>query len=249
MRATVLMLIIISVTIFSRTLIGVAENWPPFEYYTKVEGGRYIETGQDLLILKAVLKRMGYDLKVRWLPWVRCLEMIKAKKADILLDAAKNDERMEYLYFPDEPVSFMANVFFFLKGRNIKFEKPEDIKGLTVAYIEGYYYEDELKKLPVKLERVYNLVGAFRMLLRGRVDLVIDDVNVGLFRAKQLGILDKIDYTKKPVTRIVPMYMAFARKPGYDKLAKEFSEELRKFKKTKEYFKIVRNYGLIRFSN
>ena len=241
-------LLLVSVVVLSKTLIGVAENWPPFEYYTEV-GGKYIETGRDLLILKAVLKRMGYDLKVMWLPWVRCLEMMKTKKADILLDAAKTKERTGYLYFPDEPVSVMTNVFFFLKDRKIKFDKPDDIKGLTVAYIEAYYYEDELKKLPVKLERVYDLDSAFRMLLKGRVDLVIDDVNVGLFRARQLGIIDKIDYIKKPVTKVVPLYMAFAKKPGYDKLAEEFSEELKKFKKTEEYFKIIKNYGLIKLDD
>ncbi|MCD6450205.1 MAG: transporter substrate-binding domain-containing protein, partial [Thermotogaceae bacterium] len=112
-----------------------------------------------------------------------------------------------------------------------------------------YYYGEDLKKLPVVFVEVYSLENAFRMLLKGRVDLVVEDVNVGLYRAKQMGIVNKISYLRRVIIYRDPSYVAFAKKPGYDKLAEEFSEELKKFKKTEEYFKIIKNYGLIEPGN
>ncbi len=231
---------------FSKVLIAVTEDWPPFEYI-EVKDGTYVELGTDVEIMRKVLKEMGYDLKILWMPWARCLRAVMMKSADIIFTASKTPEREQYLYYPDQPLGYTMNVLFYRKGRNIKYETPEDLKGLKVAYVDSYYYGEEFEKLPLKFMPVENSYVGFKLLMRGRVDLVVEDINVGLALARRMGIIDEIDYFPKPVSKPSPQYAAFAKKPGYDKLAQEFSDRLREFKKTKEYYDILKKYGVIYF--
>ncbi len=237
---------ILSFSAFSKTLIAVTENWPPFEYRETVDG-THTELGTDVEIVRKILKKLGYEVRIMWLPWSRCLKAVMSGWADMIFSASKTPERERYLFYPEEPLGYTTNVFFYRKGENIKFEKPEDLKGLRVAYIESYYYGEIFKTLPLIFLPVERTEIGFKLLLKKRVDLVIEDVNVGLSVARKLHILDKIDYIKKPVWGPDPQYAAFVKKPGYDKLAKKFSEELKKLKRSKEYFDILKKYGVIYF--
>ena len=72
--------------------------------------------------------------------------------------------------------------------------------------------------------------------------VVLVNRNVGLFIAKKLGILDKVAYIHQAVSKGDNL-VAFSKKPGHDRLAEEFSENLKVFKKSYRFRRILEKYG------
>ncbi len=244
MRKLLFLIFIFFVIIcIGKTLLGVAEEWPPFEYRAE-RNGKFYDSGVDLEIIREVLKKMGYELKVIWLPWARCFMWIQEKKADLIFTASKTPEREKFLYYPNEPLTYTTVVLFYRKSDNFKSFK--EIEGLKVAYVPSYYYGERFFKLPLTFVPVKDVLTGFKLLMFKRVDLVVADVNVGINWAKRFGMVDKVDYIKEPIWGPDPQYVAFAKKEGYKELVEEFSRILKEYKKTKEYEAILEKYGIIK---
>ena len=147
------------------------------------------------------------------------------------------------MHFPEEPLSESSSVLFHLKGKPYAFAGLKDLKGLTIGTILGYKYSKEFleagyfKREPVKTEE-----QNFHKLLHGRIDMLLTNKNVGLFTAKNMGVLDNVDYLLKPLSG-GNNYLAFAKKPGSANLAEEFSVYLAEFKKTVAFRSILHRYG------
>lgn len=217
----------------------ITDAWPPYVFE---ESGT--PTGFDYEVMMAVLQRMGYEVDFQFLPWKRCVEMIKTQQADGILDISRNEERTAFMHFPNEPLSESTSVLFHLKSRQYTFASLEDLKGLTIGTILGYKYSntefleaDYFVREPVKSEE-----QNFRKLIHGRIDLLLTNRNVGLFTAKKMGLLDKISYLPKPLSS-GSNYLAFAKKKGYASLTVRFSESLAEFKETEAYRSILQRYG------
>jgi polar amino acid transport system substrate-binding protein len=90
--------------------------------------------------------------------------------------------------------------------------------------------------------QVKNEEQNIRKLMTGRIDMFLASKSVALFRAKNMGVLDKIDFIPKAIITGYN-YVAFSKKTGHDTLAAEFSESLKKFKTTSEYKTIRQKYG------
>lgn len=213
-------------------------TWPPYVFAENSE-----PTGFDYEVMTAVLDKMGYEVDFQFLPWKRCIEMIKAKEVDGILDISMNEARLEFMHFPHEPMSESSSVLFHLKGKQYIFTSLADLEGLTIGTILGYKYNKEFLEAdyfvrePVKTEE-----QNFQKLLYGRIDLLLANRNVGLFTAQKMGILDRITYLPKPLSG-GSIFLAFAKKPGYADLAKSFSDHLVDFKKTGAFRSILLRYG------
>lgn len=223
----------------NETINIVTDPWPPYAYS---ENNKLM--GTDVDITMAVFKRMGITANIQLLPWKRCLNLVKALKADAILDVSVTEDRKSFLHFPDEPVSTGITVFF-KKVENplasIKLDNPDNIRAGAML---GYKYCDELdnSRLLANAWRVPNLEQNFKMLLLNRVDLVVEVESVGIHKAGKMGIADQLAIV--PNARFCPggNYLAFAKKPGYEKLTLKFSDELAQFKTTQEYKQILEKY-------
>lgn len=220
-------------------LLVVTDEWAPYVYQ---ENG--IIRGFDYEVMVRVFEAMGYRVDVTILPWKRCLRMIESKRADAILDISLNEKRKTLMYFPEENISHSVSVLFHLQGKKFTYENLEDLRGLTIGTILGYKYNKEFlaadyfRKEPVKSEK-QNL----EKLINGRIDLFLSNKYVGLFSAKKMGVLDKIDYIRKPVSS-GDNYVAFSRKRHYEDLAHQFSQELKRFKTKPEYPAIFDKYNM-----
>ena len=219
-------------------LLIITDAWPPYVF---AENG--VPTGFDYDVMMAVLTKMGYEADFRFLPWMRCIEMIKKKEVDGILDISMNESRKEFMHFPTEPLSESTSVLFHLKEKQYTFDSLADLEGLTIGTILGYKYNKEFleadyfKREPVKTEK-----QNFQKLLYGRIDLLLVNRNVGLFTAQKMGILDRITYLPKPLSG-GSIFLAFAKKPGHADLAEKFSDYLAEFKKTRAFRSILQRYG------
>jgi polar amino acid transport system substrate-binding protein len=140
-------------------------------------------------------------------------------------------------------------VLFQRLGQAIPYTRLEDLSGLKAGTILGYRYCEELANGFFRTEEGQSLENNFRKLLRGRIDVVIENILVGRFIAHEMGITDQIG--------IVPgaffceeeaNYLAFSRHSKYAALPDRFSQALRHFKTTEPYRLILIKYGLERGS-
>ncbi len=223
-------------------LLIVTDQWPP--YVMKVDG---IVKGADAEITQAVFQELGIAVNIKLYPWKRCLLMVEHGLADAVLDASITPEREKNLYFPKEPLSNGITVFFIKRGRAVPFKTLEDLNRLRVGAILGYSYCDEIDHTPFmqNSERVQSLKQNFDKLLAGRLDAVAAVYFVGYFTANQMGISDQITIIPNAMYCHGGNYLAFSRKPGYDRAASQFSAALQAFKKTNTYKQILARYGII----
>jgi len=216
----------------------VTEEWPPYVIDLKTGA-----SGFDYDVVKTVVEKMGYELDFKFVPWKRCIAMIQNKEADAILDVSVNDERKAYMYFPTEVLSESNTVLFYKKEKNLKYDKIDDLKGLTIGTSLGYSYSDEFNKSTLfKKDEVKDHEANFKKLMIDRIDAFVVNKNVGLFTAKEMGILNDLSYSKQSVSG-GDNHLGFSKKAGHDKLVELFSKTLKEFKKTKEYKDILAKYG------
>ncbi|MCG8671953.1 MAG: transporter substrate-binding domain-containing protein [Pseudomonadales bacterium] len=217
----------------------VTDPWPPYVY---AENNKVV--GTDVEVTQAVLKRMGLTADFQLLPWKRCLSLVENKRVDAILAVSVTGEREKFLHFPSEPVSRGITVFFIKAEDPISSINLDNPQNLNVGAMLGYEYCDELdnSRLMAGASRVPTLEQNFNMLLSGRIDLAVAIELVGYHKASKMGISDQLAVVGNE--RYCPggNYLAFAQKPGYEKLATRFGEELIKFKATDAYQRILAKY-------
>ncbi len=227
-----------------KSIILATSEWPPFEFTENK-----VKKGTDVDIVREVFKEMGLweKTEIKFYPWDRCVENAKEKKVDALFTLRKNDERLKYLNYPDEVLSYSENVFFYKKGNEYSFETLEDLKGLTIG-ISNYSYGDEFMNSDEKYGYTFDKITGenadelnFRKLINDRVDLFACDKAVGLYLAKQKGFLEQIDFLDKSITKF-EMYLAFTKKDENKELMEKYDNALKKIKEDGRYDKIRSKY-------
>lgn len=221
------------VTFFNPVLIAgelnaVTQSWPLF--VSRTDDGTQ---GRDWEIVKHILSEMGYELKVTFLPWKRCLAKVKNLEADLVIAVGKTEEREKEMFFSSEFVSICDWTFFFRKETEFSYKNIYSLEHMTVGTILGYHYgyEFNTNKNITRFD-VLSTEQNLRMLVNNRVDLVIEDRNVGLKVIRELGLQDEITYTKHPIATSSPLYVAFSKKEGHHQLTEEFSRRLKEYKRS-----------------
>jgi len=219
-------------------LLVITDEWAPYVFREN-----NVVTGFDYEVVMAVLSTMGYEVDFQIIPWKRCIYMINHQQADAILDIGLNEERKKTMYFPEVKLSESLSVLFHLKGKQYQYKNIQDLQGLKIGTIRGYEYNKDFSEaIFFTKEPVENEEQNIRKLLLGRIDLFLASKNVGLFNAKKIGVLDKIEFIPNPVSG-GDIFIAFSKKEGYEKLAEDFSNNLKVFKKSLMFKAIMKKYG------
>ena len=143
-------------------------EWPPYHYKKRENGKVTTEVvGYGIDVLKKVLGSKGIKYDIRFKPWKRCLEEVKAgKKSHMILSATYNKERDEAYYlipWYTTSVQYFYSKKKFPDGLTIKDVKEFDKYNL--CGIRGYNYayagiEDWKKKIRLTFKNYDNLTKA-----------------------------------------------------------------------------------------
>jgi polar amino acid transport system substrate-binding protein len=233
------LLTILSLTARSETLRLVTEAWAPYVYE---ENGQ--ATGLDYEITREVLRRLGVGLELQFLPWKRCLLALEQGQADGVLDIFHLPERESQMLFVEEPLSEVELVLFYARNRPHPYRRLEDLRGLVVGISPGYWYNDEQFRTSQLFSREEAPTHEANLgkLVRHRVDLVLNDLRAGLFLSARLGLLDQVDYNRKAIGHD-RLYLGLRHTPRMERLARDFSDELRRFKREPAYAQLQRRYA------
>ncbi len=206
-------------------------------------------TGLWIEMVRATMDRMGekYE-KIKLYPWARLFKMGLSGEVDGML-GAKTPEREKLLWFTDEPLIRDPWVFFIRKSDigTLKFNNYNDLKGHQIGLMADFAYTDELWTF-VKQEKNYEEVPKFKQniqkLLAGHVDYIANTLNIGIYKAKQMGITEQITPLTEHFIKDAHFYVMFNKQNVSEEFVDRFSENLAAFKKTSEHRALLTKYGL-----
>ncbi len=235
---TMLLLAVIG-SIFASPIKIVTSPWPPYEYN---DNGQL--KGTDVDIIREAFSRMGIPAKIEMYPWSRCLKMVQNGEAEAIFTLSKNEKREKFLIYPKEVINYSENVFFYNKKKPFSFDGTmESLKGRLIGTTRNYNYRADFMKSDLfKRDDADSDMAGIRKIANARDDLFICDKLVGSSLAKKEGILSKISYIKKPLSKR-KMFLAFRKNnPKNIELVKKFEKAIQSMKKDGTYQKILDKY-------
>lgn len=238
------LLVMLSVHLAHAETITVAiedKNWAP--YYVWVEG---TPTGPCPEIAAGAIQHMGFEVKFVRVPWVRVLLSVERQTVDAGLCGTKTSERSAYSHYPEEPLLSYDATLFVRADSPLQTSEIAGLKDKTFGSVKGYTFGDvdgRLEAQGMSRLEANDREALLRLLIRGRLDVVLDSILPTAFDARKLGVHAQIR-PLFPSLSETPAYLFFSRRPGHDELAKKFSAALREFKETDAYDTIKARYGL-----
>ena len=147
------------------------KEWPPFNYFSHGK-----PQGFSIDYMNIIAKRMGIRIKYITGPtWNEFLDMIRNKKLDVMLNIVKTPDRLKYILFT-EPYAKNPNTI--VSQKNTAYASIDDLKGHTVAFPKGFFYEEILKKDYPNIKRVplKNLSECLTAVSLGSVDAALGEM-------------------------------------------------------------------------
>jgi polar amino acid transport system substrate-binding protein len=245
MLATVLLLGALAGPAVADELVLVADQWCPYN----------CEPGSDapgfmIELARLAFEPQGHQVTYQVVPWARAIESARAGQYAGIIGAAR-DEAPDFI-FPDEPAAIVSHDFFVpaaSKWRFATLESLHDVRlGVIADYSYGSLFDDYVFPNQDDDEKIFVATGddplprIIRMLLTGRVDVVIEDRNVMRQKLKDLGLVDKV-ITAGTFTR-EEVFLAFS--PARDEsghLAKVFDEAVARLRASGELDRLMEKYG------
>lgn len=222
-------------------LLIVTDPYEPFVFPPEAD-----LKGMDYEVTEAVFQQLGIPIAIKIYPWKRCLAMMQAQQADGILDAGINEERKAYLFFPEEPLSQSSLVMFYHKDHPITVNTPDDLKQYRIGTLLGYLYPQNIADMLIHREDVNTMEQNFQKLAANRIDLMLEDRVVGLYKLASFERRERLAVAELPMPLLNAYYLGFAKKAGYDELAVKFSRALVAFKQTPAYHDILVKYGQVK---
>jgi len=186
-------------------------EWPP---YCSEELEHY---GIGSRILTEAFALEGIEVEYGFFPWIRAYELAKTGEWDGSVPWLKTPEREIHFYYSD-PIINCDFVFWHLKGFDFDWDTIEDLHGVTIGATRGYFYEEMFTKLEetgqVSIEWVSSDVSNFEKLLNGRIDLYVQDMQVGVSMLQKNFTPEGIQlltYHPNPL-RVDPLCLILSRK-------------------------------------
>ena len=182
-------------------------EWEP--YY----GSKLFNQGYVAELTREALKRVGYEMSIDFVPWKRALHDAKNGYYDALLGLYFNEERAQWVTY-SQSIAEIQLVFFAKKGRQITWNKIEDLQGYTIGVRQGFVYTDEFDNASfLKKEAVRSDDLNLKKLLENRIDLILASRNVFLYWVKNNhpDKLENLVVVPKPLSKI-SIYHGFTKR-------------------------------------
>lgn len=226
----------------TRPLVLAAADSAPTAYF---DNGK--PAGLLVDVLEEASKRSGYSIKVRLLPWARCLLEVKEGKVDGIFSVYLTPERQEFLSYTDEVLITQVQALFVRKDASITFDgnlkKLSDMRiGIVNQTSYGPRLDAALSSGVFKTVEPSNSAASNVMrLVHDRVDVIPSYRHVVLHTAKTMGLSGELKELT-PAVEAIPSYLAFSNKRDRTKEIAAFNQALRSMKKDGTYDAIFNKY-------
>lgn len=209
-----LFLLTILTVLFAKTAFAAdyevaTDYWPPFR---EMSDDGEIE-GYDVDLMQDIARRMKVGFSFVRYPWARCLENMAQGRSDLMTGLARTPEREKYILYTDQSYHQCRPAFYVRHDYGVPLKSYEDLQDLTIgytrnsAYFEPFDSDDGLRKVAVANERTL-----LRMLLKGRLDVVVGTDCQVLTDIRQMGIEGLIEQAEYAPDASVKLYLGVSKK-------------------------------------
>ncbi len=225
-----------------KKISAVYTTWVPYNFET--EDGKAM--GFENEIFSAVMATMKIEVDFIRRPWKRCLHMLQYGEVDALVSLLIVDERKKFTIYTGENISISRTLLFTHVNSRIQFDGSiEKLKPYTIGTTRGFSYGSSFDNATyLHKEEVNKQVAIVEKVVRKRNDFGIGNQLVIIALAEKLKKRDSIRFLEPPV-HMQKLYVGFSKAKGLEKLAKAFTKTLIQFKKSDNYQKILRKYGIV----
>ncbi len=239
----ILLNVVCYISVMLSALIVFAETDLVFDVM-EPSAGQKVDEILEVQVSKAVFKRVGYNVKIRPVPWERAMREAKSGQVDGIIGVWYSEERSQFFEYT-KPI-YKHRVFFFKrKDQDINYTTLKDLQGYTIGVVRGWTYSEEfdqatfLQKDVVK-DRRSNLLK----LIHGRIDLTPDvehDVHLRL-HANFPEHADDIETVGKPLVVHLLYTIVSKANPNHKNIVEDFNRGLKMIKNDGTYNKILDAY-------
>ncbi|WP_044835173.1 substrate-binding periplasmic protein [Thalassomonas actiniarum] len=203
------------------------------------------DTGFELELVRAIFKQMGHQLNFIYLPFGRSYDLVKLGKVDVGMTLSSKLDISPAKF--SEPYIIYQNVAISLKGRGISIKEISELQRYSIVgfqnanFILGEQYSKAVQSSPFYVE-LPEQKKQVEMLLKGRTDVVVMDVNIFNYLSKEF--LGKSHMANVDVHKIFPTN---PYRLGFldDGLRLEFDRHWQKFRNTEQYQLLLQQYDFL----
>lgn len=168
-----------------KTIRMVSSRWEPYEYEENGEA-----KGIGLELTREAFKRLGYEVKVEFVPFKRATEMIQNGEADVLTDVNRTAEREVYGIFSNEPLLTSYTCLFVNADSAIQFDGDifkldAYVFGINRGYTHGTDFDEAVKTKRLKVEEAEDSGQNIQKLMDHRIDIFVENELVVLSNLKK----------------------------------------------------------------
>lgn len=204
--------------------------------------------GMDLEIMTLLAERMQFELKPIRCPLSRCLVMLEKGELDLATGLLKTAERAQYVDYIEPPYYRTSTAYSFYRRADnpLVVNNFNDLHGKSIALIRGGKYfpefdnDSSLTKIPMLSE-----VEQIKILLKGRVDLMITVNSTMHLSLERMGVVDQVSQVNYQEQQVINAYMALSKKTLINYTADDFSAALQALHESGELDAILTKYGII----
>ena len=176
--------------------------------------------GIDVDIVNEIARRLDCDIHYVRAPWIRCLDLLKTGRADLLSSAFQTPERQEYMTYLSEPfLRSLPIAFYFRKRSGFSINRYEDLYQFSsVGVLKGAsYFERFDRDSKVAKVSVTSQDQLFPMLVSGRLDIIAGYVDTENYRLTHEGYQGKVERSALEIRNPVKVYIAISKRSPWQK--------------------------------
>jgi polar amino acid transport system substrate-binding protein len=233
-----LVFILFAFDVKSKELVLVAGLAKPPYVIPEQDGGFEVD------LMRSVLANLGHNISMLYVPYGRTYETMKQMKADIgLTQTEQGGVKSEILSLPY--VTYQ-NVAISLLKKSIKLNEFKDLQSLSVVAFQnakrllGPSFAQAAEESPLYIE-LPEQRKQVELLLTGKVDVVVMDINIFKYFAKSISGTNKMEEVQ--LHSLFPSTQYSAAIHDLE-LLKSFNLELSRYINTVEYGQLLAKYDI-----
>lgn len=239
MKKGVFLLLFITVSLLSKKITFVTDEWYPF--VSKEKKGIVLE------IIDQIMNDLETEYEVEFMPWKKCEITVLLNDMTFSLPYIKTDYRLEKYFYHNEPL-FRSKDYFFYYGKNPgvqKFYSLEVMKNYKIGGVVGFHYVEPFKKMRLNAEFDSNELQGIKKLRSGKIDYFIGTEFVTKMLIKEHFPNDTNFHILEPEYACSENFIFCSNDDtAAISFLKKFDKKLIELKNTEKYKKLLDKYGL-----
>jgi polar amino acid transport system substrate-binding protein len=183
--------------------------------------------GAAPMLVEAIAKNLKIPLESKYMgTWEEAQAAARDGKADMIFGIYHNDERATYLDYVQPAFMFDEVVVFVAKDKAFTYTGENDLIGKKGVANKGESYGNEFDafiKDKLDVARTDGIGAAFKDLVAGKADYLIDGYYSGLAEAAKSGVKDQVEALSPAIVE-AEMFVAFSKKSPCRSMAADFGK-------------------------